>query len=139
MGGLESYRILGGRQRRRRAKLKVPTGSHIQRQLSHPEAPLKGGGGDLEVLDVARVIYRAKDKRANFTSLSGNEGFPGGSVVNNPPANAGDTGLIPGWGRCPGRGNSNPLQYSCQENSMDRFTWWAAVHGVTMSRTRLSN
>ena len=45
MGGLESYRILGGRQRRRRAKLKVPTGSHIQRQLSHPEAPLKGGGG----------------------------------------------------------------------------------------------
>lgn len=45
MGGLESYRILGGRQRRRRAKLKVPTGSHIQRQLSHPEAPLKGVGG----------------------------------------------------------------------------------------------
>ena len=42
MGGLESYRILGGRQRRRRAKLEVPTGSHIQRQLSHPEAPLKG-------------------------------------------------------------------------------------------------
>ena len=45
MGGLESYRILGGRQRRRRAKLKVPTGSHIHRQLSHPEAPLKGVGG----------------------------------------------------------------------------------------------
>lgn len=53
MGGLESYRILGGRQRRRRAKLKMPTGSHIQRQPSHPAAPLKGvgGGRDLEVMD----------------------------------------------------------------------------------------
>ena len=39
-------------------------------------------------------------------------GFPGGSVVKNPPANAGDTGLIPGSGRSPREGNSNPLQYS---------------------------
>ena len=38
----------------------------------------------------------------------------------NPPANAGDTGLIPGWGRSPGVGNGNPLQYSCLENPMDR-------------------
>jgi len=43
-------------------------------------------------------------------------GFPGGSVVKNQPANAGDTGSIPGWGRSPGRGNGNPLQYSCLEN-----------------------
>ena len=50
-------------------------------------------------------------------------GFPGGSVVKNPPANAGDTedlGLIPGLERSPGVGNGNPLQYSCLENSMDR-------------------
>ena len=40
-------------------------------------------------------------------------GFPGGSVVKNPPANAGDSGLIPGLGRSPGEGNGNPLQYSC--------------------------
>ena len=44
------------------------------------------------------------------------EGFPGGTVVKNPPANAGDRGSIPGSGRSPGRGNGNPLQYSCLEN-----------------------
>ena len=47
-------------------------------------------------------------------------GFPGGSVVKNPPVNAGDAGLIPGSGRSPGEGNGNPLQYSCLENPMDR-------------------
>ena len=47
-------------------------------------------------------------------------GLPGGSAVKNPPANAEDTGLIPGWGRSPGEGNGNPLQYSCLENPMDR-------------------
>ena len=46
--------------------------------------------------------------------------FPGGAVVKNLPANAGDSGLIPGWGRCPGEGNGNSLQYSCLENPMDR-------------------
>ena len=52
--------------------------------------------------------------------------------------NVGDLGLIPGSGRSPGGGNGNPLQYSCLENPMDRGTWWAAVHGVTKSQTRLS-
>ena len=47
-------------------------------------------------------------------------GFPGDLVVNNPPANAGDAGLIPGWRRSPGERNGNPLQYSCLEDSMDR-------------------
>ena len=47
-------------------------------------------------------------------------GFPGGLVVKNPPATIGDMGLIPGWGRSPGRENGNPLQYSCWENPMDR-------------------
>ena len=49
-------------------------------------------------------------------------------VVKNPPAKAGDIrdeGLIPGWGRSPGEGNSNPLLYSCLENPMDRGAWWA--------------
>ena len=50
-------------------------------------------------------------------------GFPGGSVVKNPPA--GDTGSIPGLGRSPGEGNGSPLQYSCLGNSMDRGAWWA--------------
>ena len=53
-------------------------------------------------------------------------GFPGGSVVKSPPANAGDTGdvgSIPVSGRSPGGGNGNLLQYSCLENSMDRGAW----------------
>ena len=54
--------------------------------------------------------------------------FPGGSVVKNPPVNAGDTGLIPGLGKSPGVGNGNPLQYSCLENPMDRGAWWATFH-----------
>ena len=58
-------------------------------------------------------------------------GFPGASMVENPPANAGDAGSISGWGRCPGEGNGNPLQYSCLENPMDRGAWRAAAHGVT--------
>ena len=58
-------------------------------------------------------------------------GFPGGSVVKNLPANAGDSGLIPGSERSPGEGNGNPLQYSCLENPMDRGAWRATVHGVS--------
>ena len=53
-------------------------------------------------------------------------GFPGDTVVKNPPANAGDardTGSIPGSGRSPGVGNGTPLQYSCLENPMDRGAW----------------
>ena len=46
-------------------------------------------------------------------------GFPGGSAVKNPPAKAGDGGLIPGLGKPPGEGNGNPLQYSCLGNPMD--------------------
>ena len=52
---------------------------------------------------------------------------------------AGDQGLIPGLGRCPGEENGNPLQCSCLVNPMDRGTWWATVHGVTRSQTRLSD
>ena len=51
----------------------------------------------------------------------------------------GDMGLIPGSGRSPEGGNGNSLQYSCVGNSMDRGAWWAIVHGVTKSQTRLSN
>ena len=58
-------------------------------------------------------------------------GFPGGSVVKNPPAgDARDVGSIPGLGRALGVGNGNPLQYSCLENSMDRGVWQATDHEV---------
>ena len=58
------------------------------------------------------------------------------------PANAGDVrdaGLIPGLGRSPGGGHGNSFQYPCLENPMDRGAWWATVHRVAKSRTRLSN
>ena len=61
-------------------------------------------------------------------------GFPGGTMVKNPPANAGDTGdgdWIPGSGCSPREGNGNPFQYSCVGNPMDRGAWQATVHGVT--------
>ena len=58
-------------------------------------------------------------------------GFPGGSVVKNSPANAGDMGWIHGSGRSPGEGNGNVLQYSCLENSMDRGAWRTTVNQVT--------
>ena len=66
-------------------------------------------------------------------------GFPGRSVVKNLPTSVGDASLIPGLGRSPGEGNSNPLQYSCLENPMDREAWWSVVHGVAKSWTWLSN
>ena len=61
-------------------------------------------------------------------------GFPGGSVVKNPPANAGDTrdaGSVSGSGRSPAGGHGNPAQYSCLENLMDGGAWQATVHGFT--------
>ena len=60
--------------------------------------------------------------------------FLRGSVVKNPPADAGDSGdtvSIPGSGKSPGQGNDNPLQYSCLGNPMDRGAWWATVQRVT--------
>ena len=58
-------------------------------------------------------------------------GFPGVSVIKNPPANAGDTDLIPESGRFPGEGHDNQLQCSCLKNPMDTGAQWAIVHGVT--------
>ena len=64
--------------------------------------------------------------------------FPGSSDGKESACNAGDSGLIPGSGRSPEGGNSNPLQYSCLENPMDRGAWWATVLRVTKSWTQLS-
>ena len=62
-------------------------------------------------------------------------------MAKNPPVNAEDVrdaGSIPGLGRSPGGGHGTPLQYSCQENPMDRGAWQATVHGVVKSPTRQS-
>ena len=65
-------------------------------------------------------------------------GFPGGTVVKNLPAKAGDArdiSLFPGSGRSPGVGNGNSLQYFCLDSSKDRGTWWATVHEVSKDKT----
>ena len=65
------------------------------------------------------------------------EGFPGGSDSKESACNIGDPRSIPGSKKIPWEGNGNPLQYSCFKNPIDRGIWWAAVHGVTKSQTRL--
>ena len=60
----------------------------------------------------------------------------------NLPANAGDLrdiSSVSELGRSPGEGNGNPLQYSCLQNPMERGAWWAIVHGITKSWTRLND
>ena len=82
---------------------------------------------------------------------SGRRGFPkftkflwnkvwiiGGSDGKKSACNAGDPGSIPGLGRAPGEGNSNPLQYSCLGNPMDGGAWQATVHWVANSQPQLS-
>ena len=65
-------------------------------------------------------------------------GFPGGSVLKNPHAIAGDAGdmnSVPGSGRSSEGENGNPVWYSCLTSSVDSGAWWVAVHGVAKSRT----
>jgi len=69
--------------------------------------------------------------KANHFKVAHYLGFPGGSVGKESTCSTGDMGLIPGSGRSPGKGNGNPLQYSCLGNHMDRGAWWATVHWVT--------
>ena len=63
------------------------------------------------------MLEEGGHKRRNLVASISWEGFPDGSAVKNPPANAGDAGLIPGSGRSLGGWHGNPLQYSCLENS----------------------
>jgi len=65
--------------------------------------------------------------------------FPFGSAVKHLPADAGDMSSVPGLGRSPTEGNGNPFQYFCLGNPLDRWAWWATVHGDVKSRTRLSD
>ena len=81
-------------------------------------------------------VAKSQTQLSDFTSLQGFLGSSDGKVS---AYNAGDPGSIPGSGRSPGEGNGNPLQYSCLENLMDGGAWWATVHGVTKSRTLLSD
>ena len=98
-----------------------------------------------EILSPPLALFVVMLSKAHLTSHSRkslwvyNTGFPHSSVGNESACSTGDPSSIPGLGRSPGEGNGNPLQYSCLENPMDRGAWWAAVHGVAKSRTRLSD
>ena len=99
---------------------------------------------ELSSFDRHHMAYKAKYTyyqalyRKSLPTSTLRKAFPGGTLVKNSPANAGDTVLTPGSGRVPGEGNSNLLQYSCLENPMDRGAWRATVHGVIKSWTPLS-
>ena len=77
--------------------------------------------------------------RQEWSNLCEAMGFCGGSDGKESACNSGDSGSIPGSGRSPRKGIGYPPQYSCLENSMDRVTWRATVHGVTKSQTWVSN
>ena len=108
------------------------------RQETHRE-PSKDGGRSWNYVAPSQGTFgatRGWKKRGmiwpiGFRGSMVLQGCPGGSGVKNLPYNAGDENLIPGWGRCPVRGNGNALQYSSLGNPMDRRAWEATVHGVT--------
>ena len=83
------------------------------------------------------VTRNLKNQVGLLCLLDAPRGFPGTSVVKNLPDIAGDS--IFGLERSPGRGNGNPLQYSCLENPMDREAWWAIIHRVAKSQMGLND
>ena len=89
-------------------------------------------------------IFIMKSPLGFFSVSTGENFLEGGSMVKksknkNPPANARDSGSIPGSGRSPREGNGNPLQYSCLGNHMDRGAWQATVYRVTKDMTKKPN
>ena len=93
----------------------------------------------------ACVYKLVKDKQDSGAPLwknrvsKGGLGFLGGSEGKESAWNAGDLSSIHGLGRSPGKGNGNPLQYSCLENSKDRGGWQATVHGFAKRWTQLND
>ena len=85
-------------------------------------------------------VAKSRTWLSDWTELNWIPGFnfPHSSLGKKSACSAGDPGLIPGLGRSPGEGNSNPLQYSCLENPMERGAWGATVHGVARVRHDLA-
>ena len=95
--------------------------THAQFLLAHSPVILSEGTEGSPAYDIIKLLPH--EKGASQEAL----------VVKNPSVNAGDMGSIPGSGRSPEEGHSNPLQYSCLENPIDRGAWRAAVHSVPKS------
>ena len=101
---------------------------------------VKKNGGSETRLKWLDMIFSLEVElmKLNYELGMKGRGFPGGSVVKNPPANVGDVrDMVRSLGRSPEEGRGNPLQYSCLKNSMDRGAWRATVHRVTKSWTWL--
>ena len=99
---------------------------------------VKKNGGSETRLKWLDMIFSLEVElmKLNYELGMKGRGFPGGSVVKNPPANVGDVrDMVRSLGRSPEEGRGNPLQYSCLKNSMDRGAWRATVHRVTKSWT----
>ena len=111
----------------------------IEELLPKPPCPREFQLAGKNVQRLAWISCTPPIGQVLYTILQCMLGFPGGSEVKASACNAADLGSIPGLGRSPGEGNGNPLQYSCLENPMDGGAWWATVHGVAKSRTRLSD
>ena len=111
--------------------------------LSHRtiKPPLNQVLGDFYLLgyQIAIKAYYKDDSLIELYIYIYTHIFPGGSEGKASACKAGELGSIPGSERSPGEGNGNPLQYACLEHSMDRGAWWATVHEVTKSQTRLSD
>ena len=82
---------------------------------------------------------RRPERGSHLTFTNQIIGFSRGSMAKNPPASVEDVDSVPDPGRSSGGENGNPLQCSCLENPIKRGAWWAVVHGVTRSQTRLNN
>ena len=87
------------------------------------------------------LLYQPRrwQSHTHLNHSNSHTGFPGGSEVKNPPANARDMGSTPGLWRFPGEWNDNPLQYSYLGNPVDRGAWRTTVHGSRKSLARLSD
>ena len=95
----------------------------------------RGFSGDGAECRVIPGTDPGMEKGHEREKLRESQGFPGASVVKNPPTDAGDEGSIPGSGRSPAEGNDNSLQYSCLGKPMDGGAWWATVSGVVKGWT----
>ena len=90
-------------------------------------------------LGASHTFRNPTGRTSEWIGWSHTHRVPGGSDGNESACNAGDLGSISGSGRFSGEGNGYPCQSSCLENSMDRESWWATVHGVAKSQTQLSD
>ena len=105
-------------------------------EMASEQIPEKHGQTLLPKSDLLGILIHVT--HPSNPSTFWNHNLPGGSDSEESACNAGDLDSILGSGRCPRKGNGYPLQYSCLENSTDRGAWWATVHGVSKSQTRLS-